>query len=187
MKGKPRIFTVLFAGLLAASIPVMAIGHFGDWEAQPPGPYTGGGVISHPQTVSVTTAGPESQTPSVPSGEGNILCIDAREQTQTVTALFTYSCVQDGWGDVCQVGFNYSAYNIPTILGGFDVHINAEGDYSKPEYRVYLGKGQSLTRASWRRFLAPGCAYVEYSRMILTGSAASRNRCRNIRVHPIIS
>lgn len=155
-KFKRSLFIILFMASPAASAPDAVAMTYGDSENQSPGPYTENAVISHTEAVSVITAGNESPAPPVPYGSGNVLCIDAREQTKTVTVLFTFTCLPNG-GNSCRVGYHYSAYNIPTVLGGFKVHIDAEGDYSSPERIVYLGKGQSPTSAGWNAFQSNGC------------------------------
>jgi hypothetical protein len=155
-KVKRSLLVILFMASLAALAPDTGGMSFGDWENQSPGPYTGNAVISHPQVVSVITAGNESPAPPVSYGSGNVLCIDAREQTETVTVSFTFTCLPNG-GNSCRVGYHYSAFNIPTILGGFRVHIDAAGDYSSTERIVYLGKGQRQTSASLNAFQSNGC------------------------------
>ncbi len=119
-------FLLCFAGVAGADT-------FGDWGGQGPGPYLGGGTVDEgdPDCVTVIGSGDEPPAPPVPGGSGSVLCIDARNKPSQIVITFTFTCPVDN--GVCVVEYDFSGYNTNFGAGGFDVHVDAGGDFSNAD------------------------------------------------------
>jgi hypothetical protein len=107
----------------------------GDFDILPVGPYPFGAspriLLGNPFNIQIIPAGNEDGAPTVPGGDGHVLCIDLRLKDTDHIVEFDFSCEKDPTG-ICQVKWDFSAASY--IDGhGFDVFIDADGDYTNTD------------------------------------------------------
>jgi hypothetical protein len=108
----------------------------GDFDAMPLGPYPflpGDAEMlqGNPLNVQIIQAGMESGAPTIPNGEGHVLCLDARFKNIPQILEFSFSCDIDPAG-ICRVKYDFSG-GAWIDGGGFEAHVDADGEYDNPD------------------------------------------------------